>query len=109
MQRGIAATQKHRPVVAWIVDDTGFRRKASIRWGWSAKYRASTLPPVTKLKELAKMAKHRWIIERDYKELKQESGLGHFEGQNWRGGIRSASFAKNGKAKELVPKTLPAG
>src|SRR5579859_7975139 len=37
------------------------------------------------LKDLIKMAKHRWIIERDYEELKQELGLGHFEGRNWRG------------------------
>jgi SRSO17 transposase len=50
-----------------------------------AKYWISTLPPATKLKDLVKMAKHRWIIERDYQELKQELGLGHFEGRNWRG------------------------
>lgn len=50
-----------------------------------AKYWVSTLPPTTKLKALVKMAKHRWIIERDYEELKQELGLGHFEGRNWRG------------------------
>jgi SRSO17 transposase len=49
------------------------------------KYWISTLPPATKLKALVKMAKHRWIIERDYEELKQELGLGHFEGRNWRG------------------------
>jgi len=49
------------------------------------KYWVSTLPPTTKLKALIKMAKHRWIIERDYEELKQELGLGHFEGRNWRG------------------------
>jgi len=49
------------------------------------KYWISTLPPSTKLKALVKMAKHRWIIERDYQELKQELGLGHFEGRNWRG------------------------
>jgi SRSO17 transposase len=49
------------------------------------KYWVSTMPAGTKLKELAKMAKHRWIIERDYEELKQELGLGHFEGRNWRG------------------------
>ena len=49
------------------------------------KYWISTLPPDTKLKALVKMAKHRWIIERDYQELKQELGLGHFEGRNWRG------------------------
>jgi SRSO17 transposase len=50
-----------------------------------AKYWLSTLSPETKLKDLVKMAKHRWIIERDYQELKQELGLGHFEGRNWRG------------------------
>ena len=49
------------------------------------KYWLSTLPPTTKLPALVKMAKHRWIIERDYEELKQELGLGHFEGRNWRG------------------------
>jgi SRSO17 transposase len=43
------------------------------------------LPTATNLKALVKMAKHRWIIERDYEELKQELGLGHFEGRNWRG------------------------
>lgn len=49
------------------------------------KYWMSTLPLNTGLKALVKMAKHRWIIERDYQELKQELGLGHFEGRNWRG------------------------
>jgi SRSO17 transposase len=29
--------------------------------------------------------KLRWRIERDYQELKQEVGLGHFEGHGWRG------------------------
>ena len=49
------------------------------------KYWISTLPPNTPLKALVKIAKQRWIIERDYQELKQELGLGHFEGRNWRG------------------------
>lgn len=49
------------------------------------KYWLSTLPAETKLKDLVKTAKHRWLIERDYEELKQELGLGHFEGRNWRG------------------------
>ena len=48
-------------------------------------YWLSTLPPETPLKALVKMAKHRWIIERDYEELKQELGLGHYEGRGWRG------------------------
>jgi SRSO17 transposase len=40
------------------------------------KYWVSTLPPTIHLKALLKMAKHRWIIERDYQELKQELGRG---------------------------------
>lgn len=49
------------------------------------KYWLSTLPANVELAELVRMAKHRWIIERDYQELKQELGLGHFEGRGWRG------------------------
>jgi len=49
------------------------------------KYWLSTLPADTKLKDLAAIAKQRWIIERDYEELKQELGLGHYEGRGWRG------------------------
>lgn len=49
------------------------------------KYWLSTLPPDTPMVELVHLAKHRWIIERDYQELKQELGLGHYEGRGWRG------------------------
>jgi SRSO17 transposase len=49
------------------------------------KYWLSTLPEKMSLKSLVKIAKHRWIIERDYEELKQELGLGHYEGRSWRG------------------------
>jgi SRSO17 transposase len=49
------------------------------------KYWLSTLPADTKRSDLVKLAKHRWIIERDYEELKQELGLGHYEGRGWRG------------------------
>jgi SRSO17 transposase len=49
------------------------------------KYWLSTFPAHTPLSELVKRAKHRWIIERDYQELKQELGLGHYEGRGWRG------------------------
>jgi SRSO17 transposase len=49
------------------------------------KYWLSTLPPQTRLTALVRLAKHRWIIERDYEELKQELGLGHYEGRGWRG------------------------
>ena len=49
------------------------------------KYWLSTVPADIGLVELVHLAKHRWIIERDYQELKQELGLGHYEGRGWRG------------------------
>ncbi len=49
------------------------------------KYWLSNLPVETPLKKLVELAKHRWIVERDYLELEQELGLGHFEGRSWRG------------------------
>jgi SRSO17 transposase len=56
------------------------------------QYWLSTLPATTSLKSLVKMAKHRWIIERGYEELKQELGLGHYEGRGWRGFHHHASL-----------------
>ena len=49
------------------------------------KYWLSTLPEDIPLARLVELAKLRWRIERDYQELKQELGLGHFEGRGWRG------------------------
>src|SRR5260370_38696567 len=37
------------------------------------------------MREVGDVAKMRWRIERDYQELKQEIGLGHYEGRGWRG------------------------
>jgi len=48
-------------------------------------YWLSTLAENTSLKDLVGIAKHRWVIERDYEELKSELGLAHYEGRNWRG------------------------
>ena len=49
------------------------------------KYWLSTLPEDITLHRLVYFTKLRWRIERDYQELKQEVGLGHFEGRGWRG------------------------
>jgi len=49
------------------------------------KYWLSTLPQDISFRRLVDVAKLRWRIERDYQELKQEVGLGHFEGRGWRG------------------------
>jgi hypothetical protein len=44
----------------------------------------STLAEDTSVHRLVDHAKPRWRIGHDYKELKQEVGLGDFEGRGWR-------------------------
>jgi SRSO17 transposase len=56
------------------------------------KYWLATLPEAATLEELVATAKLRWRIERDFEELKQELGLGHFEGRGWRGFHHHASL-----------------
>ena len=55
-------------------------------------YFLSNLPDTVSLEELVATVKMRWRIERDYLELKQELGLGHYEGRNWRGFHHHASL-----------------
>ena len=58
-----------------------------------SKYVLSTLPDNTPLNELVGAAHQRWRIERDYQELKQDFGLGHYEGRGWRGFHHHASLS----------------
>jgi hypothetical protein len=37
------------------------------------------------LRQLVDLAHMRWRIEHDYRDLKQEIGIGHYEGRGWRG------------------------
>ncbi|MFI1358242.1 IS701 family transposase [Streptomyces sp. NPDC020898] len=48
-------------------------------------YWLSNLPADTPIADLVRLAKIRWRIEHDYRELKHGLGLDHFEGRSWRG------------------------
>src|SRR5262249_22311977 len=49
------------------------------------KFWLATVDHDMPLRDLVDLAKLRWRIERDYEDLKQEIGLGHYEGRTWRG------------------------
>ncbi|MCX5214884.1 IS701 family transposase [Kitasatospora sp. NBC_00240] len=48
-------------------------------------YWLTNLPPDTAIRRLVRLAKIRWRIEHDYREMKHGLGLDHFEGRTWRG------------------------
>ncbi len=50
-----------------------------------ADYWLSNLPADTAPEQLARLARLRWKIELDYKQLKGELGLDHYEGRSWLG------------------------
>ena len=43
------------------------------------------LPTTASLRSLVRLAHHRWAIEQQYEELKDELGLDHFEGRSFIG------------------------
>jgi SRSO17 transposase len=49
------------------------------------KYWLSNLPTDTTIDRLVQLAKLRWRVEHDYRELKQCLGLDHYEGRSYRG------------------------
>ena len=56
-------------------------------------YWISNLPADTPLATLVRLAKIRWRIEHDYRELKTGVGLDHFEGRSWIGWHHHATLA----------------
>ena len=59
------------------------------------------------LRRLVRLAKGRWRIEEDYRELKDELGLDHFEGRSWPGWHHHVTLASMAYAF-LVFETLRA-
>ena len=76
------------------------------------KYWFANLPDDISFERLVDLTKLRWRIERDYQELKQELGLGHYEGRGWRGFHHHATLciAAYGfliSEKETIPPSGP--
>lgn len=57
------------------------------------QYYFSNLPPATSLSTLVRIARSRWAIEVQYRDLKSELGLDHFEGRSYPGWNHHAVLA----------------
>ena len=70
-------------------------------------YWLSTLPEDTPLDELVRLAKIRWRVEHDYRELKTGLGLDHFEGRSYLGWHRHVTLAVLAQAFITMIRTDP--
>ena len=70
-------------------------------------YWLSNMPPDTPLAGLARLAKIRWRIEHDYRELKTGLGLDHFEGRSFTGWHRHVTLAALAQAFCTLLRTDP--
>jgi SRSO17 transposase len=79
----IWGNNRHLPgAEAWLVGEW--------RSSGERKYYLSNLPLRASLRALAAAIKARWVCEQAHQQLKQELGLGHFEGRSWTGLHRHA-------------------
>ena len=70
-------------------------------------YWLSTLPEDTPIDELVRLAKIRWRVEHDYRELKTGLGLDHFEGRSFTGWHRHVTLAALAQAFCTMLRTDP--
>jgi SRSO17 transposase len=99
--RGAAARPEETLLIEWPEGETE-----------PTKYWLATVDKNMSFRALVDLAKMRWRIERDYLELKQEVGLGHYEGRGWPGFHHHGTlcFAVYGfliSERELIPPSGP--
>jgi len=71
------------------------------------KYWLSNLDPGTPLKTLVRLAKIRWRVEHDYRELKTGLGIDHFEGRSFTGWHRHVTLTVLAQAFCILLRTDP--
>ncbi len=83
----VVAAHRDRPrAEEWLIVEWPEGAERPAHYWFSNLSKRATWP------ETADTVMSRWQIERDYQELKQELGLGHYEGRNWRGFHHHASL-----------------
>lgn len=67
------------------------------------------MPAATPFKQLVRLTKLRWRVERDYQELKGEVGLDHLERRTWRGFHHHATLCAVAHGFLALRRALPPG
>jgi SRSO17 transposase len=70
-------------------------------------YWISNLPARTKPQRLARLARLRWMIELDYRQLKGELGLDHYEGRSYLGWYHHTALVTTADAFLTLERTDP--
>jgi SRSO17 transposase len=81
----VRAAHNHRKATPWPPREEWLIAEWALGQDEPTDYWISNLPADTAPERLARLARLRWKIELDYKQLKGELGLDHYEGRSWIG------------------------
>jgi len=99
--RGAAKCAEETLLIEWPADEAK-----------PTKYWLATVEQKMSFRGLVDIVKMRWRIERDYQDLKQEIGLGHYEGRGWQGfhhhgTLSIAAYGFLVSERETIPPSEP--
>ena len=99
--RGEARFAEETLIIEWPKDEAA-----------PTKFWLATVDRNMSFRDLIDIAKLRWRIERDYQDLKQEIGLGHYEGRGWQGfhhhgTLSIAAYGFLISERERIPPSAP--
>ena len=99
--RGAATCAEETLLIEWPVGESE-----------PTKYWLTTVDQNMSFRDLVDLVKMRWRIERDYQDLKQEIGLGHYEGRGWQGfhhhgTLSIAAYGFLVSERETIPPSTP--
>jgi SRSO17 transposase len=81
----VRAAHNHEKATPWPPREEWLIAEWALGKDEPTDYWISNLPADTEPERLARLARLRWKIELDYKQLKGELGLDHYEGRSWIG------------------------
>jgi SRSO17 transposase len=81
---GVSAGRHFERVREWLLIEWPKEEPAPIKY-WLGYFESKGAGARPALRKMVQLAHCRWRVEQDYRELKEELGLDHFEGRHWPG------------------------